>query len=213
MTDYFQIFKDLKENSTVEAKTPLSDRITFDNDRVFLDGKEEFKLIIPEKIKAIGIMNSDNGGAINIGTTNCCHGSFYRLILNENKLKLSYMTPVDTNVMDILPLIRNAGYGVLVCGIGCSGNGVRLLDLDNGKNIDIITTEQYQELTQNCNGYPRLSIDGNEIWLGLCGENKYSMPVQRYKNLNEELKNARVDIEKTIRTQANYKIFRPQSSK
>lgn len=210
MTDYFQIFKELKENSTVGSKTPLSDRITFDDDRVFLDGNEAFKLIIPEKIRVIGIMNRDNGGAVHIGTTNCCHGSFYRLILLENKLQLSYMTPVDTNVMDILPLIRDSGYGVLVCGIGCSGDGVRLLDLDNGKNIDIITTEQYRELTKDGNGYPRFAIGENEIWLGQSDENEQSTSIRKYKNLDEVLKNVKIDMGKTIEAHANYKTMRPK---
>ncbi len=67
---------------------------------------------------------------------NCCHG--YLIGVNAGG-KITVITSVDFNVYSMAPVINESKLiGVLVCGHGCSGSGVRFVSFDGA--IPTVTT-------------------------------------------------------------------------
>jgi hypothetical protein len=99
-----------------------------------------------EYVSAIMYADRSGPGLIYVGTSICCAAHLYELSLHDDSegglaVKTRKVLAVDFNVYDIIPGEDNNGgplSELLVTGAGCSGNGVRHIDLLNHRISSLV---------------------------------------------------------------------------
>ncbi|GEM_PF-5572988 len=198
MSDFFEKFKELeeKEKKELDVEKPLEERITFHERDIFQDGKIVFtvpiKNFIMDQINVLGIYcpRKPSEGIVYAGTGQCCHGHVYRLSSYGDDANLTAITAVDTNVYDILPVDEHK---IIVTGIGCSGKGVRLINLLDPKMTDILTTKEFEEKFEKLGseeGAPSFhaDIENKKIYLRAhkyCSEYDLTPILEKHTNMEE----------------------------
>lgn len=137
----------------------LTERLNFEGDDVFLDGKVIFSVPHREAMSEINLLGVPKGRRIiYAGSGKCCYGpiTILRDISQEGespKFILDGLRVPDFNVYDIIPAIVNpskTGFGngeaVLTTGYGCAGSGVRLIGTSYPKTIEVVSAEEFQEM-------------------------------------------------------------------
>src|SRR3989338_7388335 len=137
----------------------LVERLNFDGDDVFLDGKVIFSVPHRDTESEINLLGvPQHGRMIYIGSGKCCYGPI--TILDDvgrdgetPKFRLESFRVPDFNVYDIIPAsvdYRKTGFAnggaILTTGYGCAGSGVRLIDTYYPKTIDVVSEEEFQKM-------------------------------------------------------------------
>jgi hypothetical protein len=161
----------------------------------------------------LGVLNDLAHGGIYVGTGYCCHGHVYKLDqIRKDELRTIQILSVDLNVYDLLPVIvdyKKTGFcnehaGIIVTGYGCAGQGVRLLDTLCPKSIDVISTDDCDEMYGsdfNTEGFA--CVEGAELIDLVIRRNGGGG--SRKKDITNILREAGVDIEKTFEMLKRYK--------
>lgn len=164
--------------------TKLIESLNYEKLDVFRAGKKVFTVPVPEDyIQLLGVSGDldkpaeEAKGALYVGTGNCCFGYVYQLDLAETPRLSRIMSP-DLIVMDMYPVstsYEKTDFGnewsLLVAGYGCAGAGVRLLGVYYRKQIDILSTKEYNSLMPGGeHSSPRFRLDPERrtIMLDLC---------------------------------------------
>ena len=200
----------------------LVERLNFDGDDVFLDGKVIFSVPHRDTESEINLLGvPQHGRMIYIGSGKCCYGPI--TILDDvgrdgetPKFRLESFRVPDFNVYDIIPAsvdYRKTGFAnggaILTTGYGCAGSGVRLIDTYYPKTINVVSEEEFQKIRmrndpsgRNYLDKPRLNVNKEQkdiITLDWLGESKDLTPI---------LKEIGVDVEKTIEVNKGYTRIR-----
>ena len=214
MTDYFQRFKDLKakDEKIIEIeKQPLIRRIFYREPFIYLDNEKKFRLgTEPRMLRAL---EKDNEGIIYAISPHCV----YRFTLKDEIMTPTHSANIDIEVTDIHPVAAGNNSTVIMCGKKWPDSGfrqhcgVRLLDLDNSNNIEILTREP----TKKIDGKQLLlTPDDNKIWLSVYEVHTHpsssvsGSTLEYIECLNDNLTARGIDIEKTIELWKNLKGWR-----
>ena len=141
------------------TRQDIGERLNYKGDDVFLDGKVIFSVPHREsqsEINLLGVIKE--AGKIYVGSGQCCFGPISIL---ENRAKngeepeyeLDGLRVPNFNVYDIIPAYvdnkktRFCNNGaILTTGYGCAGSGVRLIDTNYPKTIDVVSNEEFRGL-------------------------------------------------------------------
>jgi hypothetical protein len=202
---------------TIETSAFAGNLIVTGSD-LFLGGRKIFTVPVQHhtmsEIRVAGLVEWEREGVLRgtvselfLGTGTCCHGHLYKLD-NQGKggLVLKQIITIDTNVMDILPIIRENAISVLVVGYGCAGAGVRLVDMMSPRTVDIMPQAEFraQFMPHGHFTKPTFRFDGKSIDLNV---ELGGWLADRIVNLNDVLTKAGVDIEKTMGLLEGFKRF------
>ncbi len=160
------------------SEQKLTERLNFEGDDVFLDGKVIFSVPHRQTQSDINVLGvPQHGREIYVGSGSCCYG-FITILHNgatdseTPKFKLDGFRIPDFNVYDIIPAsgdYKKTGFGndgaILTTGFGCAGSGVRLIDTYYPKMIEVVPGIEFQEMwnsrVQNF-VMPRLNVNEYE---------------------------------------------------